>query len=480
MSEAITIVWVNKRTKHLEFEGQNVIKLPEVFKELWNDERPYQIWKGSRFSAKSWTKALQLLIKCDSDRYFRCVFARQTQKAARDSQFQLFIDLLDRYKFLKDRFEVLKSEMSIKSKQTGYFIKGGSFENSDALMSVPDITDFWAEEPISWNKSIKRKDFLSIAGTMRNAEGIVPVFHFTFNTISKQNFIYEDFFSDKATYDDTQVLKATINYWHNPFCPQDRIDFLEQLKKVDYERWLVDGQGEWGEPKNETPWFTNFNKSKQVLYKKNTEADRAIPVYEGFPILTGWDFNYGRNACVVGQKIEFDRLNIIDVIRGTTIEDVCHEYDRRYGNHKYGVHIFGDASGKAANAMTGSYNYFHKIKDVLNLPSSSFPKVHNRNKNMKHSQSRELIQWIFAKIPTFIDGDNCAELVRNIQKAQLVENEKTGLQNLRKDTTHFQMDDVDGFRYILENMIIDIEAVRKFRSFIEVNNPDILEWWDSY
>ena len=84
-----------KTDERLEYD--NVIPVPKVFVEHWNDTRPYQIWYGARFTGKSYQKAQQLLLKAINQDYFRCVFARRTQKAARESQFQLFQDVLKMY-----------------------------------------------------------------------------------------------------------------------------------------------------------------------------------------------------------------------------------------------------------------------------------------------------------------------------------------------------------------------------------------------
>jgi phage terminase large subunit len=84
--------------------------------------------------------------------------------------------------------------MKIICRANGNFMMGGSFEQPDTLRSVADPTDFWAEEPITRESQINRQDFFDIVGSLRNAEGVQTQFHFTFNPISKQTWIYEDFF----------------------------------------------------------------------------------------------------------------------------------------------------------------------------------------------------------------------------------------------------------------------------------------------
>lgn len=224
--------------------GIQTIQIPKRYGPVWLSEKPYQIWYGSRFSAKSWTKAIYFLLKAQSSPYFRLVFARDTQKNVRLSQYQLFKDICRRFPFFRDKFTFLDSNMKVICNQNGNFMVGGSFEQPDTLRSTAEVTDFWAEEPITREAQIGREDFLDIAGSLRNAEGIPTQFHFTFNPISKETWIYKDFFETKIYGDDVEILK--INWYHNPYCPEDRKAFLNRLKKTDPKRYEVDGEGEWG------------------------------------------------------------------------------------------------------------------------------------------------------------------------------------------------------------------------------------------
>ena len=118
----IIVVGVNKSNYKTDLKADNVIKVPEIFIKDWYDKRSYQVWRGSRFSAKSHTKALQLLLKAEHAQYFRAIFARNTQIAARDSQFQLFKDLLDKYPILKTKWDINESRIMLIHKEKKFFI----------------------------------------------------------------------------------------------------------------------------------------------------------------------------------------------------------------------------------------------------------------------------------------------------------------------------------------------------------------------
>lgn len=218
------------------------LDIPEIYGRVWQSAKPYQIWYGGRGGAKSWTKAIYFLLKAQEANYFRLVFARDTQRNVRKSQYQLFHDICHKFECFHDEFDFNSTEMRVTSRRTGNFLMGGSFEQPDTLRSIADPTDFWAEEPITREAQINRQAFLDIVGSLRNSYDVQTRFHFTFNPISKETWIYEDFF-DKNLYD---VETLFVNYTDNPFCPQSTIDFLESLKRIDPKRYAVDALGQWG------------------------------------------------------------------------------------------------------------------------------------------------------------------------------------------------------------------------------------------
>lgn len=218
------------------------IRIPSKYGTVWDSQKPYQIWYGGRGSSKSWTKAIKLLLKAQSQPYYRGIFARDTQKNVRNSQYQLFKDIAGRFNCFRNQFQFTDGPMKILCRQNGNFMTGGSFEQPDTLRSVADPTDFWAEEPITRGSQINREDFFDIVGSLRNSHGVPTQFHFTFNPISKNTWIYEDFFAEQK-YDAETLF---INYWDNPFCPQSTITFLESLQILDPKRYEVDARGNWG------------------------------------------------------------------------------------------------------------------------------------------------------------------------------------------------------------------------------------------
>lgn len=267
-------------------DQSNVLRVPDKFTSVWESTLPYQIWYGGRGSAKSWTKAIYFLGKSIGSPYNRTIFARDTQKNVRNSQYQLFKDICNRFECFKNRFTFADTVMKITCNENGNFLIGGSFEQPDTLRSVADPTDFWAEEPITREAQIKRQDFFDIVGSLRNADDVPTQFHFTFNPISKKTWIYEDFF--ESTMYKGEVETLFVNYWDNPFCPESTIKFLAGLKTKDPKRYEVDGLGNWG---------VSY---EGLIYREYTPAD-SMPESAFY----GLDFGYN-DPCALVEGVDVD------------------------------------------------------------------------------------------------------------------------------------------------------------------------------
>lgn len=199
-----------------------------------------QIWYGGSGSGKSDAKATQLLFKCLTKPYCRVLFARKFAKQIRDSQFQLFKDLIARYD-LSAFFKVVESEMDIICHINGNKLMSGGLDDVDKLKSIPDITDIWIEEPMDKKGNVSSADFRELNRRLRSTLAPNHI-HLTFNPISKESWIYDYFFRSK----DYDVFALKTTYLDNYYSPPDTSAQFETLKRVDPEEFKVYALGEWG------------------------------------------------------------------------------------------------------------------------------------------------------------------------------------------------------------------------------------------
>lgn len=348
-------------------EPEGAFVIPDVFIPHLFKPDPVQIWCGSRFSAKSATKGRELLGRAASNQYFRGIYARQNQTDVKSSQYQLFKDIIDSKAWLRSQFICRDSDYTILNTVTGNMLLAGSFDNPQKIMSIADPTDIWVEEPITHKGEIKQRDFISMFGSLRNQYNIPPRFHFTFNPISIESWIYKEFF-DKKSIPSNRVL---ANYDDNPFCPSHAYAFFEWLQSVDPEMYEIDALGKWGVPRPDKPYYHRIigQKVPTSRYFGKCTYDPNLPVYLIF------DFNV-INSVLVMQKqnggLRFIReFHAKEDEPEEDLEDICKEIARLYGNNF--LFFTGDASGNNRSAYTkGNQSAWQLIVGYMKMYGARF------------------------------------------------------------------------------------------------------------
>ena len=334
-------------------------------------------------------------------------------------------------------------------------MSGGSFEQPDTLRSVADVTDFWAEEPITRTFSIDRESFLDIVGSLRNSYGVVPRFHLTFNPIGKKNFIYEDFFSENKIYDDNDVTVLHTTYLDNPFCPKDRIDFLNNLKRIDINRYYVDALGNWGEPQNNTPWFTALNKDRHV-------AKSVIEPYHNLPIYVSFDFNIDPMCAIVGQHSQtFNSNSWCHILKSykianpkdgngkigiSVVDALCNQIKKDFPTHI--IYATGDSNGRSRNAGYGNNDSPWSM--IIRKLKLSPAQMKAPLSNLSHKSSRFNNNYILYNFPKFLINPACTDLIHEMEIAKPIETDIQDKEdNLFKGLAsgEYGMNLVDCFRY---------------------------------
>jgi len=98
---------------------------------------------------------------------------------------------------------------------------------------------------------------------------------FSFNPVSKVNWVYKRWFNDVALAADTTIIKTT--YKDNRFLPQEYVDALERMKETNFTYWNIYANGE----------FCSLDK---LIFTNWEQTDEPIP--DNLPLLIGLDFGY--------------------------------------------------------------------------------------------------------------------------------------------------------------------------------------------
>ena len=432
----MNIVWVDnerwqyfKQYANTEFKGH--MFLPIALKDAIENPSKVNLIYGSKFSAKTETWARYKLKQLTEEEHTRTIFARRTQTQAKNNTFQLLQDIVNNPQLdWRKQFEINLTKMKITCKKTGNFMVGGSFQEPDNIMGAANVTDLWVDEPITWKGSIKQEDFETIQGSFRNDRGIKSVFTFTTNPIGKNNFIYKGIVNeDTRQYEDVRI--TLMNYPDNPFIPIDNLEYLNDLKKRNFERWLVEGQGEWGEPQNKLPFFGQF--MDMNVAPANHDPDSKL--------ILSFDFNVRNNQVIIGQKTDEGIRIIANYKAPGYIGNLCDLLLNKQWlfENKRGMIVTGDASGKSGHSSAKVSSY-ETIRTKLRLSKASMkvPKG-----NLGHLESRAVCNDMLFRIPTYIDP-RCIDLIEDLRKAKPTKDGK-----LLKDDKNYFMDAADAFRYFV-------------------------------
>lgn len=97
----------------------------------------------------------------------------------------------------------------------------------------------------------------------------------------------------------------------------------------------------------------------QVYYAFDRDKNITdITVQQGETLYWSWDFNINPMSSVICQRREETVYVLDEIVLGTSsTPEVCAEFLRRYGNHRAGVLVCGDASGRHMHTISRTSDY---------------------------------------------------------------------------------------------------------------------------
>lgn len=224
----------------LRASGRLPLIINDAYIPHFNRRERIQIWYGGSGSGKSDAKATELLLKCLTQPFCRVLFLRKFREQVKDSQYQLFKDLIARYG-LQDYFRAFDASLDIRCIVNGNMLLSGGLDDVDKLKSIPDVTDIWIEEPIDKKGNISSADFRELNRRLRCPKATNHI-HLTFNPISKESWIHTYFFKSN----EYEAFSLRTTYLDNYFSPPETHSQFETLKRFDPEEYKVYALGEWG------------------------------------------------------------------------------------------------------------------------------------------------------------------------------------------------------------------------------------------
>lgn len=265
----------------------------EVYIPIMSSRHRYKVIGGGRGSGKSRFTSDFLVFLYLKMANRNCLALRKTAKSCRTSVYNYIKSCISRWG-LQDLVEINIQMMTFTFPNGNQIICGG-LDDADKLKSIQfkngaDLTDVWFEE----GDQINYKDFETLDFTLR---GENPQVIFTFNPVSKQNWIYKYFWEKQQD----NTLRMITNYTQNRFLNKDFIKRMEKLKQDDPELYKIIGLGEWGN-------------LKDIVYRRFEVEDFTKNEDYYDTILWGLDLGFNDPCALVKVGVKDSELYVLDEI----------------------------------------------------------------------------------------------------------------------------------------------------------------------
>lgn len=217
----------------------------DIYDEIFNEaflpyltdyQHRFEVYYGGAGSGKSVFITQKILIKALMQRR-KVLIMRKVGSTLKDSCWQLVLDTLSQFK-LFSICNINKSVMTIELPNGSILLFKG-MDDSEKIKSITGITDIWAEEATEFNE----EDIEQLNLRLRAKTDALQMY-FSFNPVSKANWVYRRWFKDGVIItDDTVIHKST--YKDNRFLPDDYIATIEKMARTNPTYYRIYALGEF-------------------------------------------------------------------------------------------------------------------------------------------------------------------------------------------------------------------------------------------
>lgn len=240
----------------------------------------YNVYYGGRSSGKSYFIVDKLVIKALSSKR-KMLFMMKNDNKVEDTVWRMLLDTLVKFK----QYDSIANKKGInKSNHTvtfnnGSWIKCVGLQEPERIKGYVNIDTVWMEECTNFTV----EDVEIVDGTIRGKAKDKEIY-FSFNPVSKQNWVYKYFGFDTGILpEDTFILKSV--YKDNKWCDDATIKRLERLKERNLARYKIEAEGDFATlDKLVIPYYTvDYFDWKEKLTEDN--GDRRF-------LALGGDFGF--------------------------------------------------------------------------------------------------------------------------------------------------------------------------------------------
>lgn len=203
---------------------------------LYDYSHRYEVYYGGAGSGKSVFIAQKILLKALNAKR-KVLIVRKTLNSQKDSCWRLMLEQLDELG-IKSYCKVRISDYAIELPNKSVLLFKG-LDDSERIKSIVGITDIWVEEATE----LTEEDVEQLNLRLRTEADNLQMF-FSFNPVSKANWVYRRWFKDGVIVtDDTVIHQST--YKDNRFLPDDYITTIEKMARTNPTYYRIYALGEF-------------------------------------------------------------------------------------------------------------------------------------------------------------------------------------------------------------------------------------------
>jgi len=324
--------------------------------------------------------------------------------------------------------------------KNGREIMGFTAEDPDSIRNVT-LNGFWVDEAREakcfsglWNVLMGRVLSTGGKGIVTSSPNGYDDLHRIFVEKKMKDYLMIRF----STYENTSISKEAIDDLAGKYDEK----FMRQ--EIYGEFVVFEGQVYYT--------FDRHKNASELAFKKaQYDPDK--------PINLCCDFNVDPMAwelCQTGKnedgEVEVYWIDEIYVKNSNTLE-CCQEFKERYRNHKSGLYLYGDATGKNRSTTSNVTNW-QIIENELQLymPVNNVP-TSNPPERSRINAVNAMIRNSKGKVKTFVNPKTCTHLMRDFEQVPYKEGTPKIDKMKNKELTHAS--DSAGYFYAEEFSLVD-------------------------
>jgi len=308
------------------------MEINKIYLPLLANQDRYLVLFGGAGSGKSYFACQKLLLRLTTEQGHRIMVIRKVQATIKSSVWNLLLKLISDYN-LTSEFTILNNDFKIKHNKTANEFVFFGCDDVEKLKSVDGITSIWIEEATELERTDLLQLDLRLRGETKNYKQII----ICFNPINEDHWLKPEFFDSKV--DNCTIVKST--YKDNALIDLEYKTVIEKRMKNDENYYRIYGLGEWGRESSEGCFYKSFRHSRHVC---ELEYQPELPLHVSL------DFNVNPGCSITVWQAIGKKLFLIDEIQlpypKNHTADVCRELRYKYDNHKAGLYVYGDSTGK--------------------------------------------------------------------------------------------------------------------------------------